>query len=114
MEVGLDIKNPGSAMTACVAIWLTDPTGGFMAAPVHAHTANLPAGLDYSNPNLLVFTLPNLPSGTYAWHAAIMEPPTHSVIVEDTTRWVFTSTKATVEDMPGSMKETAVSISISE
>ena len=97
MYLGLDIKNPSSALTACVAIWLEDPTGSFMAAPVHAHTANLPAGLDYSNPNFMVFTLPSIPLGTYTWHAAIMESATHSVIDEDASLWVFAS-KGEVKD----------------
>ena len=89
MYLGLDIKNPGSALTACVAVWLENPSGSIIAVPVHAHTANLPAGLNYSNPNFMVFTLPSIPPGSYTWHAAIMDPPTHSIISKDTAQWEF-------------------------
>ena len=100
MYLGLDIKNPDSvALTACVAVWLENPSGSIIAVPVHAHTANLPAGLDYSNPNFMVFTLPSIPSGTYTWHAAIMEPATHSVIAEDYSGWDFMSTRETTGDI---------------
>ena len=110
MQVGLDITNPGSALTACVAVWLEGPSGGIIAVPLHAHTVTLPGGLDFTNPSLMSFTLPNMPAGTYTWHAAIMDPPTHSIIAEDDAEWDFVPTRASVEDLEGLLKQTTVDL----
>jgi hypothetical protein len=86
MYLGLDLANPGPPVTVCVAIWLEKPVGGNKII-LHAHSVTLPDGLDYSNPSFKTFTLPSAPPGIYTWHAALLDPPTHDIVVEDTAEW---------------------------
>ena len=88
MYLGLDITNPGSAVTVCVTAWLEKPLGDITVI-LHGHSVTLPAGLDYSNPTFRTFTLPSIPTGIYTWHAALLVPTTHDIIVEDTAEWEF-------------------------
>lgn len=89
MNLGLDIKNPTPDLDSCVVVWLEKTGGSIIFVPLHVHSVTLPCGFDYSNPNLMEFTLPNLPTGFYTWHAALLDPSTHSIIVEDSYGWTF-------------------------
>ena len=108
MHLGLNITNPGPELSACVAIWLKGQSGNLVAVPVHAHYANLSDGFDYSNPNLVTFTMPNIPTGIYTWHAAIMDPEGHTRIVEDTSRWIFISRGGAAGDLEKALEKTEV------
>ena len=115
MRVGLDVSNPGDAMPVIFAIWLEMPEGGIYVLTFTSVT--LPAGLDYSNPNFAVFTLPSIPSGTYMWHAALIEPSRPvEVISHDTAEWEFVSAVAgaPTEDVSGMLEQTAVVIDFGE
>jgi hypothetical protein len=103
MHVGLDVTNPGAARDVRFAVWLELPTGGMYVLTYTSVT--LPAGLDYSNPDFAVFTLPDIPTGTYIWNAALIaptgpiEPP---FICDDTWDWYFYSpvgTETPTEDI---------------
>jgi len=115
MHVGLDVTNPGDAMPVIFVIWLERPEGGIYVLTFTSVT--LPAGLDYSNPDFAVFTLPSIPSGTYTWHAALIEPSGPvEVISHDTAEWEFVSAVAgaPTEDVSGMLEQTAVVIDFSE
>lgn len=114
MYVGLDMANYGPGLTACVAVWLENQTGSIIAAPVHSHNTSLPSGFEYSNSSFLTYTnFPNIEAGNYTWNAAIMDPPTHSVIVEDTAEWEFVSAKGgTTEDLKRMLEQTKVEINL--
>jgi C1A family cysteine protease len=88
LYLGLDLTNPGPALTACVAVWLERPVGGIRVI-LHAHAITLRPGLEYSNPSFKTFTLETTSTGTYIWHVAVLEPTTHDIIVEDTAEWEF-------------------------
>jgi len=89
MHVGLNITNPfDCAIHVCVTIWLEKPIGPIVML-LHAHNVTLPAGFTYSNPNFRSFLLPSIPDGVYTWHAALLNPTTHSIIDEDTAEWQF-------------------------
>ena len=89
MYLGLDIYNPlDSPITVCIAIWLEKPRYPRYLI-LHAHAVTLPAGFTYSNPTFKSYVLPSIPPGTYTWHAAILNPTTHTVYVEDTAEWQF-------------------------
>ncbi len=88
MQLGLDITNPGNAVTVCIAIWLERPVGPIKVI-LHAHPVTLPAGLEYSNPTFKTFTLPSISPGTYTWHAAILNPATHQFLAHDLKVWEF-------------------------
>jgi hypothetical protein len=88
MYLGLDITNPAdSAQAVGISIYLEQPTGGTFTLTDTAFT--LPAGLDYSDPSFMTFTLPSLPAGTYTWHAILSDPATGAIISEDTAEWEF-------------------------
>jgi hypothetical protein len=72
MHLGLNVTNPGDAMPVRFAVWLEQPGGGIHALTYTSVT--LPAEFDYCNPDFMVFTLPGIPSGTYTWNAALIEP----------------------------------------
>jgi hypothetical protein len=88
-HLGLNITNYGPELNACLAIWLEKPGGGIKLI-LHAHSIMIPAGLQYSNPILKTILLPSIPTGTYTWHVALLNPSTHGIINEDTATWVFT------------------------
>jgi branched-chain amino acid transport system substrate-binding protein len=69
-------------------IWLEKPDTSTFTI-LHAHDIILPHGLDYSDPAFRSFILPSLPPGVYTWHAALLDPPTHDVLLEDTEKWAF-------------------------
>jgi hypothetical protein len=89
MNVGLDIVNPSPELPCCFALWAELPGGGFKLF-MHKHDTSLPSGFSYSDPSFQTFTLPSIPLGTYTWHAALLDPSTHDIIVEDTAEWEFT------------------------
>jgi hypothetical protein len=57
---------------------------------MHKHDIVLPQGFEYSDPAFKTFVLPAIPAGVYTWHAALLDPSTHDIIVEDTAEWEFT------------------------
>lgn len=88
MNVGLSVTNPLATPYNCrFAVWLQMPTGGIVV--VINTLVTLPSGLNYNNPAFLSFTLPPLPSGSYTWHAAIIDPATGSFVAHDTATWTF-------------------------
>lgn len=89
MYLGLDMTNTvGHAITVCIAVWLEMP-GGARKVILHAHAVTLPDGLDYSNPAFMSFMLPSIPAGIYTWHAAFLNPATHSILLHGTAEWQF-------------------------
>lgn len=89
MYVGLDINNPlDQAITVDIAIWLERPSGPIVVI-LHAHAVTLPASFSYSNPTFQTFVLPGIPLGVYTWHAALLNPATHTIYIEDTAEWQF-------------------------
>ena len=98
MHLGLDVKNPlDSAQRVSLYIYLELPTGGTFT--LIDTTVTLPAELDYSNPDFTVFTLPNIPTGKYTWHAILDDPATRAIIYEDTAVWEFVLRGASTEDI---------------
>ena len=115
MHVGLDVTNPGDALPVRFVIWLKKPSGGIKV--VTDRSLTLPAGLDYSNPNYMEFTLPGLPPGTYTWHAALIEPSGPVVFIShDTASWEFgpAVAGAPTEDVSGVLEQTAIAIDFGE
>jgi len=116
MYVGLDITNPGAAQSVRFAVWLEMPDGGIY---VHTYTPTpitLPAELDYTNPNFVVFQLPVIQPGTYTWHAALIEPSGPIVFIDhDTAVWNYSyyGTK-TSEDIIAVLERTTVDIDFGE
>jgi len=99
MHVGLEVTNPGDDLPVRFAVWLEKPDGGIYVLTFTSLT--LPAGLEYSNPDFAVFTLPRIPSGTYTWNAAIIEPyGPIEFISHDTAEWSFGSSTGTGTEMP--------------
>jgi hypothetical protein len=89
MRLGLNITNPCLCeVTVCVAIWIEKPDHTIRLV-THAHAVTLPPGFRYSNPSFQFFMLRIIPSGIYTWHAALLNPFTHEIIVEDTSEWEF-------------------------
>ena len=88
MHLGLHITNLGETIRSCVAIWLELPDGSIHVI-IHAHNKELQNGLNYNNPSFKSFTLPSITPGTYKWHAALLNPSTHTRIIEDAEEWTF-------------------------
>ncbi|UCG45575.1 MAG: hypothetical protein JSV58_01980, partial [Candidatus Bathyarchaeota archaeon] len=89
MDLGLQLNNPMPyPITVCVAVWLERPTGPIVVI-LHAHAIMLPGDFRYSNPSFQSFILPALPPGIYTWHAALLNPSTHAILIEDTAVWEF-------------------------
>lgn len=88
MYLGLDVMNPDSVKYVCLAIWATLPDSSTYLYR-HEHSVVLPIGAVYGNPTFDSITLPNLPSGTYTWHAAFLDTAPHMIVVEDTAEWQF-------------------------
>jgi len=88
MKLGLHVINLEHAIKGCVVIWIQFPNGTTRTIS-HVHSKLLQAGLDYNNPSYKTFTLPSLTPGIYKWHAAILEPTLHAIILEDTAQWQF-------------------------
>jgi len=107
MHLGLDVKNPlDSAQRVGLNIYLETPIARNIT--LIDRTVALPAGLNYSNPSFKVFKLPNIPKGTYAWHAILRDPVTDEIISEDTAYWEFVPTGATTEDFTEMLEQTTV------
>ena len=113
MHLGLNVTNPGDAQPVRFAIWLVRPNGEIY---VHTYTSvTLPAGLDYSNPNFMEFTLPGLPSGTYTWNAALIEPSGPVVFIShDTAEWEFVSKGVPTEDILEALEQIIVDTDFGE
>ena len=106
MHVGLAITNLGDSQPVRFAIWLQRPDGGIYVLTYTSVT--LPAGLDYNNPNFMVFGLPNIPSGIYTWHATLIEPTGPIEFIDhDTAEWEFVPTGAPTEDIVGVLEQAA-------
>jgi len=88
MQLGLHVVNLESPIHACLAVWVELPDTRKHVV-LHMHNKGLPEGLDYNNPTFKAFTLPSLTPGTYVWHAALLNPTTHEIIVEDKAEWQF-------------------------
>ena len=88
MDLGLNVTNLDGEMNVCFAIWVVRP-GDEIYLYMHLHCITLPAEFVYVNPFFRRIVLPNLAPGTYTWHAAFLECPTHEIIVEDTAEWTF-------------------------
>lgn len=89
MDVGLNVTNPVGDMLVNIYIWLDLPDGGKYW--VVNTSVTLPAGLTYSNPTFMSFTLPPITAGQYAWHAQIQDPATSKIISESIWPWTFSS-----------------------
>ena len=116
MHVGLNVTNPGDAQPVRFAIWLEQPGGGIYVLTYTSVT--LPAELDYSNPDFAVLTLPSIPTGTYTWNAALIEPSGPIVFIShNTAEWEFGSAvagAAPTEDITGVLEQTTVVIDFGE
>lgn len=88
MYLGLDVINSDGEINVCFAVWVVRP-GGSIYLHIHTHDKVLPANFTYSNPAFRTITLPDLPHGIYTWHAALLDPSTHAIIVEDIAEWEF-------------------------
>ena len=89
MYLGLDINNPVAfSINVCIAVWLERPSGPIIVI-LHAHAVTLPGGFSYSNPSFSQFVLPPIPPGNYTWHAALLRPSPHAILIEDTADWEF-------------------------
>lgn len=89
LHLGLDIYNPlDYPVTVCFAVWAELPDNSIFLL-LHEHAVTLPAGFTYSDPDFKNFELPLLPSGTYTWHAAFLNPTNHQMLLEDSTEWKF-------------------------
>ena len=107
MHLGLDVKNPlDYAQRVSLYIYLELPTGGTFT--LINTTVTLLAGLDYSNPDFMVFKLPSIPAGTYTWHAILDNPATGEIICKDTVKWEFVPMIAPTEDITEALKQTTV------
>ncbi len=91
MHIGLNITNPGDARAVSARIGLEKPDGKTVWF-INVSSVTLPAELDYNNPDLKVFTLPNIPAGPYTWHAMLDDPATNLIICEDSASWSFVPT----------------------
>ena len=87
MHLGLNVTNPGEKQKVSVKIWLETPVG--KSITLIDTNVTLPAGLNYVKPSFRVFKLPNIPNGTYVWHAVLDYPATGEVLSEDTAKWDF-------------------------
>jgi len=96
MYLGLKVKNPEEAQKVSVKIWLETPNGGTITL-IDTYVT-LPAGLNYNNPSFKVFTLPNIPDGTYVWHA-VLDDLSGEILSEDTAKWDFAGTVVPIEDI---------------
>jgi hypothetical protein len=115
MHLGLDVANPGDALPVRFALWLELHDGGIYVLTYTSVT--LPAGLDYSNSNFAVFTLPSIPAGTYTWHAALIEPSGPIVFIShNTASWDFVPAVAgaPTEDIARTLEQIAVAIDFDE
>ena len=111
--LGLNITNPGDALPFRFAVWLELPAGGIYVLMYTSVT--LPAGREYSNENFAVFTLPDIPAGTYTWHAALIEPSGPvEFISHDTASWEFGPVEASTEDIARTLEQIAVAIDFDE
>ena len=113
MHAGIEVTNPGSDLPVRFAVWLED-TG----EDTHVLTftsLTLPSGLEYSNPDFAVFTVPNIPAGTYTWNAAIIEPyGPMEFISHDTAEWEFVSGVIPTEDITTVLEQVMVVIDFGE
>jgi hypothetical protein len=114
MHLGLNVTNPSDAQPVRFAIWLMKNGGIYVLTYT---SVTLPAGLDYRNPDFMVFTLPGLPSGTYIWHAALIEPSGPiDFISHDTASWEFVPAVAEgpTKDISEALEQTTVVIEFSK
>jgi hypothetical protein len=88
MYLGLNVTNLGPQFPCCFALWAELPGVGVKLI-MHEHAITLPSGFIYSNPNFQTYVLPSIPANLYFWHAALLDPSTHDILVQDTTMWVF-------------------------
>ena len=115
MHVGLDITNPGAALDVRFAVWLKMPGGGRVLVLYTPTPVPLSARFEYSDSNFRELTLPDIPTGIYTWHAALIEPSGPiELISHDTTEWVFVSTGAKMDDIAGVLEHTTIAIDFGE
>jgi len=107
MHLGLAVKNPlDSAQRVRFNIYLEMPAGG--AFSLIDKTVTLPPGLYYSNPNFMVFRLPDIPAGTYTWHAMLEDPLTGEIICEDAADWEFVLGETPAADITEALEQITV------
>lgn len=88
MRLGLNITNPDGSAIVDFVIWITlvdNSTYLYLYLPSVA----IPSKLEYGNPSFRIITLPNLPTGSYTWHAAFLSSETYQIIIEDIAEWEF-------------------------
>ncbi|MFQ6062460.1 MAG: hypothetical protein ACE5J9_04705, partial [Methanosarcinales archaeon] len=94
-NLGLDLANPyATPQTVEMRIWLDMPNEKIY--PLMNTQITLPANFVKRNPEFKKFTLPNLTSGNYTWHAQFTDPSTKKTISEDFAAWNFIGTSAMV------------------
>lgn len=109
MNVGLNLTNPGSAGTVGIYIWVDLPGGGKYWS-FQKSSVTLPAGLNWNKYPWLSFTLPNIPSGNYAWHAVLLDPVSKKILSESIAPWKFNSMIAGNETLEKSVQETILDL----
>ena len=87
MWLGLDLANRGPAQPVHLLILLWTPWGTY---PVSYVPFTLPAGFEYSNPQLFPWTLPDLPTSIYAWIGMLL--PESGDPVWDVAWWFVSGT----------------------
>jgi len=89
MHLGLAVINPlNRAVTVSIAVWLEKPDSS-KTLVASADSVTLPMGFKYDNWNFKSWVLPSAQAGTYKWHAAILNPTTHAILVESISEWEF-------------------------
>jgi hypothetical protein len=89
MNVGVNLTNPGDAITVGIGIWVDLPDGG-KRWHYRNPSKSLAEGLEYSDPAWETIIFQDLPPGDYAWHAVIVDPPTNYLLSESISPWEFT------------------------
>ena len=113
-HLGLDVTNPGAARTVTLAIWLELPDKSIYV--LMNTQVDLPANLDYQNPNFMDIPMRFIPDGKYTWNAALIDPVTGEFISYSTAEWRFsfmgTATGTATEDITTVLEQTKTSIDI--
>jgi hypothetical protein len=88
MKVGLELRNPESAIVVGIGVWVDLPSGDKYWV-VREPYVNVPEGFNYANPAWKSYVLPSLQPGSYSWHAMVADAPTAYVMSESKASWVF-------------------------
>ncbi|UCE28881.1 MAG: hypothetical protein JSV85_06370, partial [Candidatus Bathyarchaeota archaeon] len=88
MYLGIDFANLDGEMNVCLEILLEYPDGS-TGTLLHEHDVTVPVLYGVSDAAFKEFLMPVMPVGVYTWYIQILDPATHTVIVEDTVDWDF-------------------------